>query len=92
MAISELKLPQGVTAHEFRTPACWPKAWPLTWPNDCAAISARGEATLVVSGGRSPVAFFQHLAKQAWTGRRSPSAWLTSAGYRWSMPTAMPAC
>ena len=29
-----------------------------------AAISARGEATLVVSGGRSPVAFFQNLAKQ----------------------------
>ena len=28
------------------------------------AIEAQGTATLVVSGGRSPVAFFQHLAKQ----------------------------
>jgi 6-phosphogluconolactonase len=28
------------------------------------AIDARGTATLVVSGGRSPVAFFQNLAKQ----------------------------
>jgi 6-phosphogluconolactonase len=28
------------------------------------AIDARGSATLVVSGGRSPVAFFQNLAKQ----------------------------
>ena len=65
MAISELKLPQGVTPHEYRTPVLLAEGL----ANDVAeqlrgAISARGEATLVVSGGRSPVAFFQHLAKQ----------------------------
>ena len=65
MAISELKLPQGVTAHEYRSPALLADGL----ANDVAeqlraAISARGEATLVVSGGRSPVAFFQNLAKQ----------------------------
>ncbi|TFF06079.1 6-phosphogluconolactonase [Pseudomonas sp. BCA14] len=65
MAISELKLPQGVTAHEYRTAALLADGL----ANDVAeqlraAISARGDATLVVSGGRSPVAFFQSLAKQ----------------------------
>ncbi|NVZ48723.1 6-phosphogluconolactonase [Pseudomonas sp. B6002] len=65
MAISDLKLPQGVTPHEYRTPVLLAEGL----ANDVAAqlrtaLSARGEATLVVSGGRSPVAFFQHLAKQ----------------------------
>ncbi|MGY4641297.1 6-phosphogluconolactonase [Pseudomonas sp. TE24901] len=65
MAISELKLPQGVTPYEYRTPVLLAEGL----ANDVAAqlrtaLSARGEATLVVSGGRSPVAFFQHLAKQ----------------------------
>jgi len=65
MAISELKLPQGVSAHEYRNPVLLAEGL----ANDVAeqlraGISARGEATLVVSGGRSPVAFFQNLAKQ----------------------------
>ncbi|NWB28635.1 6-phosphogluconolactonase [Pseudomonas gingeri] len=65
MAISELKLPQGVTGREFGTPALLAEGQ----ANDVAqqlrtAIAARGVATLVVSGGRSPVAFFQSLAKQ----------------------------
>ena len=65
MAISELKLPQGVTAHEYRTPALLADGLAIDVAERLrAAISARGEATLVVSGGRSPVAFFQHLAKQ----------------------------
>lgn len=93
MAISELKLPQGVTAHEYRTPALLADGL----ANDVAeqlrsAISARGEATLVVSGGRSPVAFFQNLAKQGLTGPRSPSPWPMNAGCRSNMPTAMLAC
>ena len=65
MAISELKLPQGVTPHEFRTPVLLAEGLALDVAEQLrAAISARGAATLVVSGGRSPVAFFQHLAKQ----------------------------
>jgi 6-phosphogluconolactonase len=89
MAISELKLPRGVTAHEYRTPVQLADGL----ANDVAeqlrtAISARGEATLVVSGGRSPVAFFQNLAKQGldW------SKVTITAGCRWNTPTAMLAC
>jgi 6-phosphogluconolactonase len=46
----------------------------------------------VVSGGRSPVAFFQHLAKQAldWS-----KVVVSLADERWvpvSTPTAMPVC
>ena len=81
MAISELKLPQGVAAHEYRTPALLADGL----ANDVAeqlraAISARGEATLVVSGGRSPVAFFQHLAKQ---GLDWSKVTITLADERW---------
>ncbi|BBP78995.1 6-phosphogluconolactonase [Pseudomonas gingeri NCPPB 3146 = LMG 5327] len=65
MAISELKLPQGVTGHEFRTPALLAEGQARDVAQQLrAAIAARGVATLVVSGGRSPVAFFQGLAKQ----------------------------
>lgn len=93
MAISELKLPQGVTAHEYRSPALLADGL----ANDVAeqlraAISARGEATLVVSGGRSPVAFSRTWPSRVWTGPKSPSAWPMSAGCRWSTSTAMPAC
>lgn len=47
-----------------------------------SAIAERGAATLVVSGGRSPIAFFERLAQQELTGARSPSASPTSAGCR----------
>ncbi|PWB30822.1 6-phosphogluconolactonase [Pseudomonas sp. SDI] len=65
MAISELQLPATVTAHDFSTAAKLADAL----AGDVAerlrnALAARGAATLVVSGGRSPVAFFQSLAKQ----------------------------
>ncbi|MFC6337279.1 6-phosphogluconolactonase [Pseudomonas sp. CCM 7891] len=81
MAISELKLPQGVSAHEYRTPALLADGL----ANDVAeqlraAISARGEAVLVVSGGRSPVAFFQNLAKQ---GLDWSKVIITLADERW---------
>ena len=65
MAISDLKLPAGVTAHTFNTPAVLAEALAKTVAgqlND--AITAQGVATLVVSGGRSPVAFFQRLIEQ----------------------------
>jgi len=65
MAISDLKLPQGVNAHGFKSPVLLAESLALNVAKQLsAAIDAQGTATLVVSGGRSPVAFFQHLAKQ----------------------------
>lgn len=65
MAISELKLPQGVTALEFKSAAQLAEKLALGVAQQLRdAIDASGGATLVVSGGRSPVAFFQNLAKQ----------------------------
>ena len=66
MAISDLKLPQGVSAREFKSPTLLAEGLALSVAKQLSdAIEAQGTATLVVSGGRSPVAFFQHLAKQA---------------------------
>ena len=65
MAISDLKLPQGVSAHEYKSPVLLADALALNVAKQLSdAIDARGTATLVVSGGRSPVAFFQNLARQ----------------------------
>ncbi|MHC8328447.1 6-phosphogluconolactonase [Pseudomonas sp. LB1P83] len=65
MAISNLQLPQGVSAHEFKSPVLLADGLALNVAKHLSdAIDARGTATLVVSGGRSPVAFFQNLAKQ----------------------------
>jgi 6-phosphogluconolactonase len=65
MAISNLQLPQGVNAHEFKSPVLLADGLALNVAKQLSeAIDARGTATLVVSGGRSPVAFFQNLAKQ----------------------------
>ncbi|MGF0240632.1 6-phosphogluconolactonase [Rhodococcus sp. IEGM1300] len=65
MAISDLKLPQGVNTHAFKSPALLAEGLALNVAEQLSnAIKASGTATLVVSGGRSPVAFFQHLAKQ----------------------------
>ncbi|WP_131107040.1 6-phosphogluconolactonase [Pseudomonas sp. Sample_10] len=65
MAISDLKLPQGVSAHEFKSPTLLAEGLALSVAKQLSdAIDTQGTATLVVSGGRSPVAFFQHLAKE----------------------------
>jgi 6-phosphogluconolactonase len=65
MAICELELPQGLVAREFDNPALLASGLAANVAEQLtAAISARGVATLVVSGGRSPVAFFQSLAEQ----------------------------
>jgi len=65
MAISDLQLPTGVRAHEFRSPTLLAEGQALMVAELLReAIAARGQATLVVSGGRSPVAFFQALVKQ----------------------------
>ncbi|KGS15714.1 MULTISPECIES: 6-phosphogluconolactonase [Pseudomonas syringae group] len=63
MAICDLELPAGLVARDFDTPQQLADAL----ASDVAgrleqAISENGQATLVVSGGRSPVAFFQSLA------------------------------
>ena len=65
MAISELELPANVTARDFNDTA----QLATGLARDVAtrlngAIAANGQATLVVSGGRSPVAFFQALIQQ----------------------------
>jgi 6-phosphogluconolactonase len=65
MAIYELELPEGLAAHEFANPAVLASELASAVAKQLiAAIDARGVATLVVSGGRSPVAFFQNLANQ----------------------------
>ncbi len=65
MAISDLKLPEGVHAHTFKTPAQLADELAKTVAAQLnEAIAGQGVATLVVSGGRSPVAFFQSLIKQ----------------------------
>ncbi|WP_019410612.1 6-phosphogluconolactonase [Pseudomonas psychrophila] len=65
MAISDLKLPEGVTAHTFKNPMVLAENLAQTVAGQLnEAIAKQGVATLVVSGGRSPVAFFQSLIKQ----------------------------
>src|SRR3979490_614500 len=65
MAISELKLPSGVKGHEFRSAELLAGRLARTGADHLrGAMSARGTATLVVSGGRSPVTFFHQLGKQ----------------------------
>jgi len=65
MAISELELPSGVRAHDFVSPPLLAEALAGKVAEKLRdAIEARGVAALVVSGGRSPVTFFQCLARQ----------------------------
>ena len=65
MAISELKLPEGVTAHTFKSPDMLAEGLAKAVAAQLnEAIAQQGVATLVVSGGRSPVAFFQRLVQQ----------------------------
>ncbi|WP_445379732.1 6-phosphogluconolactonase [Pseudomonas syringae] len=65
MATCDLKLPAGLVAHDFDTAQQLADALAETVAERLKqAISKNGLATLVVSGGRSPVAFFQRLAAQ----------------------------
>ena len=65
MAISDLKLPEGVHAHTFKNPAVMAEGLASSVAAQLnQAIAEQGVATLVVSGGRSPVAFFESLVKQ----------------------------
>ncbi|MBX8515264.1 6-phosphogluconolactonase [Pseudomonas cichorii] len=65
MAICDLELPAGLVAREFDNPQQLAGALAGNVAERLnAAIAANGVATLVVSGGRSPVAFFQSLAEK----------------------------
>jgi 6-phosphogluconolactonase len=65
MAICELEFPQGQVVREFDNPQLLASSLAADVAERLStAISANGVATLVVSGGRSPVAFFQKLAEQ----------------------------
>lgn len=65
MATCDLKLPAGLVAHDFDTAQQLADALAQTVAERLKqAISENGLAMLVVSGGRSPVAFFQRLAAQ----------------------------
>lgn len=65
MAISKLQLPANVTAHDFNSAAQLAAGLAGDVAERLhAAIASKGSATLVVSGGRSPVAFFEALVKQ----------------------------
>lgn len=64
MAISELDLPVNVVAHSLANPQLLAQ----TLAEDVAkalefALQTQGEASLVVSGGRSPIAFFEALSQ-----------------------------
>ncbi|MBU1331519.1 MAG: 6-phosphogluconolactonase [Gammaproteobacteria bacterium] len=70
MAISKLDLPVGVLARSLDNPAHLAAALAQRVAEALvAAIDSHGQATLVVSGGRSPIAFFGALAQQqlAWS-------------------------
>jgi len=84
MAISELDLPVNVVAHSLANP----QRLAQTLAEDVAkalefALQTQGEASLVVSGGRSPVAFFEALS-------RLPLNWskvqVSLADERWVAP------
>lgn len=66
MAISELELPSGVLAHSLPGP----EQLAQTLAERVAgaldyAVTTHGSASLVVSGGRSPIAFFEALSRCA---------------------------
>ncbi|MET1078480.1 MAG: 6-phosphogluconolactonase [Pseudomonas sp.] len=66
MAISELSLPAGVSAHDWDTPRALAQSLAEAVATALrAALEQRGSATLVVSGGRSPIAFFEALSSQS---------------------------
>jgi len=84
MAISELQLPAGVSVHELADADALAVALAERVAAALAqAIELRGHASLVVSGGRSPIAFFEALS-------RRPLAWdkvqISLADERWVEP------
>lgn len=65
MAISDLELPVGVVARSHSDAQHLARALAENVAGALRdAIDSRGQATLVVSGGRSPIAFFKALSQQ----------------------------
>ncbi|MFI8481108.1 6-phosphogluconolactonase [Pseudomonas sp. NPDC078700] len=65
MAISKLQLPAGVVTHSLNSPAKLANQLAADVADALrAAITEKNQATLVVSGGRSPVAFLEALSQQ----------------------------
>lgn len=63
MAISELELPSGVLAHSLAGPEQLAQALAERVATALDyAVTTHGGASLVVSGGRSPIAFFEALS------------------------------
>lgn len=66
MAICDLELPAGLVARDFDTPQQLADALAANVAERLKqAIGENGLATLVVSGGRSPVAFFPEPGRAA---------------------------
>ncbi|TBW39398.1 6-phosphogluconolactonase [Azotobacter chroococcum] len=66
MSIHAVGLPPGIAIHELADAEGLAAAMARQVADVLrAAIDTQGRATLVVSGGRSPVAFFERLAEQA---------------------------
>lgn len=81
MRLSDLPLPEHLLVREHASPAVQAEALAERVAEALReAIVQRGEAVLVVSGGRSPVAFFEQLAQQplAWA-----QVWVSLADERW---------
>lgn len=81
MRLSDLPLPEYLIVHEHASPAAQAEALAERVAEVLReAIVQRGEAVLEVSGGRSPVAFFERLAQQplAWA-----QVWVSLADERW---------
>jgi len=65
MAISELDLPTGVVAHSSASPQRQAELMADSVAKALVyAVQTHGVASLVVSGGRSPIAFFELLSTQ----------------------------
>jgi 6-phosphogluconolactonase len=65
MSLASLQMPLGVPGYQYETPALMAEALALRVAEALrAAVQQRGRALLVVSGGRSPVPFFECLARQ----------------------------
>ena len=65
MAISELQLPAGVRACTYDAAGQMAQALAVRVADALReAIANRGQVTLVVSGGRSPVPFFERLSRE----------------------------
>lgn len=81
MAISDLQFSEAVKVHDFVSPPLLAEALAGKVVEQLRdAIERQGVATLVVSGGRSPVTFFQCLARQTLDWSRVV---ITLADERW---------